>query len=36
MQSGMDMVIAKGSDPAVLYEITEGKGAGTRFKGKKE
>lgn len=35
MQSGMDMVIAKGSDPAVLYEITEGKGAGTRFKGKK-
>lgn len=36
MQSGMDMVIAKGSDPAVLYEITEGRGAGTRFKGKKE
>lgn len=35
MDSGMDMVIARGSDPSVLYDILEGKSAGTRFKGKK-
>lgn len=36
MDSGIDMVIAHGSNPAVLYDILEGKGAGTRFKGKKK
>ncbi len=36
MDNGLDMVIAKGENPAVLYEITEGKGAGTRFIGKAE
>ena len=35
MDNGLDMVIAKGENPAVLYEIAEGKGAGTRFIGKK-
>ena len=32
---GIDMIIARGTDPAVLYDIYEGKGAGTRFIGKK-
>ncbi len=35
MDNGIDMVIARGSEPAVLYDILEGKSAGTRFKGKK-
>ncbi len=35
MKSGADMVIANGSDPEVLYDIIEGKGAGTLFKGAK-
>lgn len=34
MENGIDMVIARGSNPAVLYDILEGKGAGTRFIGK--
>ena len=29
--SGVEMVIANGSDPAILYDIVEGKSAGTRF-----
>ena len=29
--AGCDMVIANGANPAVLYEITEGKNIGTRF-----
>lgn len=33
-QSGIDMVIANGVDPAVLYDIFEGKAVGTRFRGK--
>ena len=31
--AGTDMVIANGKDPAVLYEILEGKDVGTRFVG---
>ena len=32
---GVDMVIANGATPALLYDIAEGKPAGTRFAGKK-
>lgn len=35
MGSGMDMVIANGADPNVLYEIMEGKDIGTRFVGRR-
>ena len=31
MDAGCDMIIANGSDPQVLYDIVEGKPAGTRF-----
>ena len=31
--AGIDMVIANGSSPAVLYDILEGKDVGTRFSG---
>lgn len=30
-QSGIDMIIANGSSPAILYDIVEGKSVGTRF-----
>ena len=33
---GADMVIANGSHPELLYDIAEGKPAGTRFAGHKE
>ncbi len=33
MDKGTDMVIANGSDPAVLYDIVDGKVVGTRFRG---
>ncbi|MCF0121007.1 MAG: glutamate 5-kinase, partial [Oscillospiraceae bacterium] len=29
--AGIDMIIANGSDPEILYTITEGKPVGTRF-----
>ena len=29
--AGIDMVIANGKDPAVLYDIIDGKNVGTRF-----
>ena len=32
-ESGIDMIIANGSTPAILYDITEGKSVGTKFKG---
>lgn len=32
MSSGIDMVIADGSDPGLLYDIIEGKSVGTLFK----
>ena len=35
MASGIDMVIAKGENPAVLYDICEGKRIGTRFIGER-
>ena len=35
MENGMDMVIAKGENPAILYDIEEGKSTGTRFIGKR-
>ena len=34
MDAGMDMVIANGSEPSILYDIFEGKSVGTRFIGK--
>ena len=34
--SGCDMVIINGSKPNLLYDIVEGKSAGTLFKGNKE
>lgn len=34
-ENGIDMVIANGSDPKILYDIVEGKNVGTRFYGKK-
>jgi len=33
--AGCDMVIANGAEPAVLYDIAEGKPAGTRFRRKR-
>ena len=33
MEDGVDMVIANGARPSVLYDIAEGKPAGTRFAG---
>ncbi len=35
MESGGDMIIANGADPDILYDILDGKPAGTRFIGKK-
>lgn len=32
MEAGVEMVIANGSDPDILYDIVEGKSVGTRFK----
>lgn len=34
MNAGIDMIIANGSDPSVLYDIFDGKAVGTRFIGK--
>ncbi len=34
MTAGMDMIIANGSDPSILYDIFDGKTVGTRFIGK--
>ena len=34
--SGADMVIANGAHPEVLYDIADGKPAGTRFKGHRQ
>ena len=35
MEAGTDMLILNGSEPALLYDILEGKPAGTRFIGRK-
>ncbi len=34
-ESGIDMIIANGEDPEILYSITDGKSFGTLFKAKK-
>lgn len=34
-EAGCDMVIANGASPSVLYDIAEGKPAGSRFRGKR-
>lgn len=34
MNSGIDMIIANGSNPTILYDIFDGKSVGTRFVGK--
>ena len=36
MDAGIDMIIANGSDPEVLYDIFDGKSVGTRFTQRKE
>lgn len=33
--AGTDMIIASGADPEILYDVVDGKSAGTYFKGKK-
>lgn len=35
MQEGIDMIIAQGENPNILYSITKGEAIGTWFKGKK-
>jgi glutamate 5-kinase len=35
MDAGVDMVIANGETPEVLYDLFDGKAVGTRFSGKK-
>ncbi|MBP3319626.1 MAG: glutamate 5-kinase [Ruminiclostridium sp.] len=35
VNSGCDMVIANGAEPAILYDIAEGKPVGSRFRGKR-
>ncbi|MBQ2889643.1 MAG: glutamate 5-kinase [Clostridia bacterium] len=35
LQSDIDMIIANGSSPAILYDILDGKAVGTRFIGRK-
>lgn len=34
--AGIDMVIANGSRPSVLYDIVEGRPCGTKFSGRRE
>ena len=34
-EAGIDMIIANGQDPEVLYDLSEGKAVGTRFLGRK-
>ena len=36
MQAGIDMIIANGEHPEILYDLFEGKSVGTRFIGKME
>lgn len=36
VNAGIDMIIANGKDPAVLYDILEGKNVGTRFTARKD
>ena len=34
-KNSIDMIIANGAEPTVLYDITDGKKVGTRFVGRK-
>jgi glutamate 5-kinase len=34
-EAGMDMIIANGADPMILYNIIDGKPFGTKFMAKK-
>ena len=36
MEAGIDMAIVNGANPAVLYDVLEGKPVGTRFQGRKD
>ena len=36
MEAGADMIICNSADPAVLYDILDGKAVGTRFIGRKQ
>ena len=36
MENGIDMIIADGSRPDLLYDIADGKQVGTRFYGRKQ
>ena len=36
MENGIDMIIADGSRPDLLYDIADGKQVGTRFYGRKK
>lgn len=36
MDAGIDMIIANGSNPTILYDIFDGKTVGTRFTGKED
>ncbi|MBQ8319987.1 MAG: glutamate 5-kinase [Clostridia bacterium] len=36
VEAGCDMIIASGESPEILYNLVQGKGAGTRFLAKKE
>ena len=35
-RAGIDMIIANGAEPKILYSIVDGKPFGTRFIGKKD
>ena len=36
MEKGIDVIIADGSKPDLLYDIADGKSVGTKFYGRKE
>ena len=36
MEQGVDMVIANGARPRVLYDIVQGRQAGTRFQSRRD
>ena len=35
VEAGVDMIIANGETPEILYDLFDGKAIGTRFSGKK-
>ena len=36
MKAGTDMIILNGAQPAILYDVIEGKPVGTRFIGRRK